>query len=110
MADQSRTHFDDSLTRFIDADRNWGPLLFLRPRPEQSLSVLRIIALSILTGTAFGLLGSVLLALAARIAERPALPLLAFPVAMTAIYFLTSQLTFVPAWNRRAERLARNRV
>jgi hypothetical protein len=30
MADQSRTQFDDSLTRFVDTDQQWGPLLFLR--------------------------------------------------------------------------------
>jgi hypothetical protein len=71
-----------------------------------ALSLGRVLTLSALTGSAFGVLGNILLALAARITDHPEPPLLVFPLAMTAIYFFTCQLTFVPAWNRRAARLA----
>jgi hypothetical protein len=63
--------------------------------------------LAVLLGAAFGLCGSILLALAARLADRSAPPVHAFPLALTAIYFVACQLTFVPVWNKRALRLAK---
>ncbi|HEY4106654.1 MAG TPA: hypothetical protein VGM44_22290 [Polyangiaceae bacterium] len=107
MNDGSRTHLDEFFTRFVDTDEHWGPLLFLRPRVTQSLNTARVLALSVLLGVAFGLLGSILLALVARAAHRPAIDVSVFPLTMTAIYFVLCQATFVPAWNRRALRLAR---
>jgi hypothetical protein len=110
MANHSHSQFDDLFTRFVDSDRHWGPLLFLRPRVNEAISVTRALTLSALVGVAFGLLGSILLAVAARLADRPALAVHIFPLTLTAIYFCLCQLTFVPAWNRRALRLAkRNR-
>jgi hypothetical protein len=106
MINDSHAHFDEVFTRFVDSDRHWGPLLFLRPRMNQPLRVARVLSLAGLVGVAFGLLGSILLALAARSAGRPALPIHVFPLTLTALYFCLCQLTFVPAWNRRAQRLA----
>lgn len=105
MANHSQ--LDDLFTRFVDTDRHWGPLLFLRPRAHESIGVARALTLATLVGVAFGLLGSILLALAARFADRPALAVEIFPLTLTAIYFCLCQLTFVPAWNRRAQRLAK---
>jgi hypothetical protein len=107
MNDFSRSQLDDLFTRFADSDAHWGPLLFLRPKAHQSLSVARVLALATLLGVAFGLCGSVLLALAARIAGRAAPPVHTFPLALTALYFALCQLTFVPVWNKRALRLAK---
>ncbi len=107
MANHSHPQFDDLFTRFVDSDHHWGPLLFLRPRANQSLGVPRVLTLAALVGVAFGLLGSILLALAARASNRPALALHVFPLTLTALYFLLCQITFVPAWNRRAARLAK---
>ncbi|HEX3774392.1 MAG TPA: hypothetical protein VHV51_08005 [Polyangiaceae bacterium] len=107
MNDHSRTDLDDFFTRFVDTDEHWGPLLFLRPRVNQSLSSARVLALSVLLGVAFGLLGSILLALVARAADRPAIDVRVFPLTLTALYFVLCRATFVPAWNRRAQKLAR---
>ncbi|HWZ88741.1 MAG TPA: hypothetical protein VNW92_07820 [Polyangiaceae bacterium] len=112
MADRSRRPsyrpFDELYTGFVDADRHWGPFLFLRPRASVRLSVSRVLMLSALVGVAFGLLGSIVLALAARAAGRPPLAVQVFPLTLTALYFCLCQLTFVPAWNRRAARLAKH--
>ncbi len=107
MANHSHSQLDDLFTRFVDHDQHWGPLLFLRPRTSEAISVARALALSALVGVAFGLLGSICLAVAARLADRPALAVHIFPLMLTAIYFCLCQLTFVPAWNRRAKRLAK---
>jgi hypothetical protein len=106
MANHSHARLDELFTRFVDSDQHWGPLLFLRPSANQPLRFARVLALAALAGIAFGLLGSILLSLAARFAGRPALAVHIFPLALTALYFVLCQLTFVPAWNRRALRLS----
>jgi hypothetical protein len=106
MANHTQSPLDDLITRFVDSDRHWGPLLFLRPRASESLGVARVLGLSTLVGLAFGLLGSILLGIVARSVGQPAPPVHAFPLALTAVYFVVCQLTFVPVWNRRALRLA----
>jgi hypothetical protein len=106
MANHSHAHFDELFTRFVDSDHHWGPLLFLRPNASEPLRVARVLTLAALVGIAFGLLGSILLSLAARLADRPALAVHIFPLTLTALYFCLCQLTFVPAWNRRALRLS----
>jgi len=97
---------DELFTRIVDADAHWGPLLFLRPRVEESLSTVRVLLLSGLLGSVFGLLGSIFLAVAARALHKPSVGVHVFPLALIALYFCASQLTFVPAWNRRAKRLS----
>jgi hypothetical protein len=107
MADQSHTQLDSFFTHFVDSDQQWGPLLFLRPRPNQAIGVARVLALSVLVGGAFGMVGSIFLAAAARASHHTVLPVYVFPLVLTAVYFCVCQLTFVPAWNRRAARLAK---
>jgi hypothetical protein len=69
-----------------------------------------VLSLAVLVGLSFGMLGSIFLAVAARVSEKPPLAVHVFPLSLTLIYFCVCQLTFVPAWNRRAARLAkRNR-
>jgi len=103
----SSSQFDDLYTQFVDSDQHWGPLLFLRPRVNERLNLQRVLALAVLVGLSFGMLGSIFLAVAARLSDKPPLAVHVFPLALTAIYFCICQLTFVPAWNRRAARLAK---
>jgi len=111
MANQSPdSHVDELFVRVLDADHQWGPLLFLRPSSDERFGVLRVFALSVLVGGGFGLPGSIFLGLSARAAHREPLPLFVFPLVLTAIYFCLCQLSVVPAWNRRALRLATRRA
>jgi len=105
----SNSHVDELFTRVLDADQQWGPLLFLRPSSAERFGVARVFALSVLVGGGFGLPGSIFLALCARAAHRAPLPVFVFPLVLTAIYFCLCQLSVVPAWNRRALRLATRR-
>lgn len=111
MAHQSSdSHIDELFTRVLDADHQWGPLLFLRPSRAERFGAARVFALSVLVGGGFGLPGSIFLALCARAAHRAPLPVFVFPLVLTAIYFCLCQLSVVPAWNRRALRLATRRT
>jgi len=109
MNDPSRAHLDDLFTRFVDSDDHWGPLLFLRPVASEPLGITRVLALSTLLGVTFGLFGNIVLALTARAMNKPMFALPVFPLVMIASYFCLCQLTFVPAWNRRVARLAKQR-
>ncbi|HMA93666.1 MAG TPA: hypothetical protein VKP30_13335 [Polyangiaceae bacterium] len=104
------TPSDTLITDFCDTDSKWGPLLFLRPARSQRFSVYRCMALAILLGGGFGALGNILLLLIARALERPALPIFAFPLLLTAFYFLASCLVLAPSWNRRASLLTNGRA
>jgi hypothetical protein len=110
MANQSNSYIDDLFTRVVDSDDQWGPLLFLRPALHQRFGLARMSALAVLVGGAFGLAGSILLGLMARAAARPPVPIYVFPLVLTAVYFSVCQLSIVPAWNRRALRLAKRGV
>lgn len=106
MANHTNSHLDELFTRITDCDPQWGPLLFLRPRTGERFGVARVLALSVLVGGAFGLGGSILIALLARLSHREPLPVYVFPLVLTVVYFSICQLSIVPAWNRRALRLA----
>jgi hypothetical protein len=107
MAEQS---VDELFTRIVDSDEQWGPLLFIRPPKDTRFGVDRVLVLAVLVGGGFGVPGSVLLALIARAAQRPPLPLFVFPLVLTIVYFSICQLSIVPAWNRRAQALAKPRL
>src|SRR4051812_15888263 len=107
MANETYSHADDLFTRLVDSDEQWGPLLFLRPAKQVPFHPARVLALAVLVGGGFGLPGSVFLLLLSRSVHRPPLPVYAFPLLLTVLYFGLCQLSFVPAWNRRALRLAK---
>ncbi|HKO46940.1 MAG TPA: hypothetical protein VJV79_04415 [Polyangiaceae bacterium] len=96
---------DELFTRVVDSDEQWGPLLFIRPPKDTLFGIDRVLALAVLVGGGFGVPGSVLLALIARAADRPPLPLFVFPVLLTIVYFSICLMSIVPAWNRRARAL-----
>ena len=108
MIQNDPTHDDRLFTDYCDAKTNWGPLLPFRPSQHERLGVGRTLAMSVLLGFLFGVPGSIVLSFAGRLLHRPAVSLFALPMALTAVYFMAAWLTFVPAWNRRAVRLARS--
>jgi membrane protein DedA with SNARE-associated domain len=99
---------DDRLfTDYCDSKANWGPLVIFRPMQDEQMGVGRTFAMSVLLGLLFGVPGSVVLLVVGRLLHRPDTSLFAMPTVLTAVYFAAAWLTFVPAWNRRAARLAR---
>jgi hypothetical protein len=98
---------DQVFTDFCDHDRNWGPLLFLRPPQVERISPLRTAAGALLLGLPYGLFATIVLALFAHLFSRPLPSLLPFPLLLTLGYWLVAQVTLARAWNRRATRLAR---
>jgi hypothetical protein len=107
MADQS---VDELFTRIVDSEEQWGPFLFIRPPKHIRFGIDRALALAVLVGGGFGVPGSVLLSLMARAAHQPPPPVFVFPVLLTIVYFSICQLSFVPAWNRRALLLSKPRL
>lgn len=103
----SPSYVDELFNRILDADHQWGPLLFLRPAIAERFGVVRVLVISVLVGGAFGLPGSILLGLGARASHRAPLPVFVFPLVLTAVYFWLCQMSVVPAWNRRALRLSK---
>ncbi len=101
---------DTFITDYCDSDSVWGPLLFLRPARSQRLTTQRCLLIAMLPGIPFGLLGSILYRVLAHAIGRPALPVLVFPLVMTAFYFLVIRLLLAPPWNRRAAWLTNGRA
>lgn len=100
---------DDRLNDFNDQDEMWGPLLFLRPERHQPISVLRVLALSGLLGSFYGMLGNVVLGLLARAGSSDKPSVVMMPLLLTAVYFTCAQISVAAAWNRRARSLSRQR-
>ena len=106
---QHDSNRDDRLfTDYCDSKANWGPLLVFRPLQHERMSAGRTLAMSVLLGLSFGVPGSIVLLLVGRLLHRPDPSLFALPTVLTAVYFAAAWITFVPAWNRRAVRLARS--
>lgn len=92
---------------YCDVDAKWGPLLFLRPARHERFGLRRALVMSVLLGSLFGLAGNVVMAMVGHALHRPVASPYVFPAVLTAAYFALTCLTFAPAWNRRAARLAR---
>ncbi|HKY40264.1 MAG TPA: hypothetical protein VJN18_30225 [Polyangiaceae bacterium] len=98
---------DERLNQFNDRDEMWGPLLFLRPKQRQPMSPSRVLLISALLGLFYGMLGNVVLALLAKTGSAGKPPIWMMPVILSAMYFVSAQLSIVGAWNRRARQLSR---
>ncbi len=98
---------DDRLNQINDRDDMWGPLLFLRPERRQVMTPARVLLISSALGVFYGMLGNVVIGLLARggVGYRPSPA--AMPALLTAMYFITAQLSLVGAWNRRARLMSR---
>jgi len=110
MGNPTQAHSDELFIRASDSDAQWGPFLFVRPAKWQRFSSARACAFSILVGGAFGLPGSIFLALVARAAHRAVPPVYLFPLVLTLAYCCLCHLSFVPAWNRRALRISKRNL
>jgi hypothetical protein len=101
----------NSFTTFVndlsDQDGSWGPLLFMRPPRHAPIGFFRSWALALLLGGVFGMLGNIVLALAARGLGRPIPPVYLMPAGLVLVYFLVCRLTVAAAWNRRARQLVK---
>jgi hypothetical protein len=98
---------DDRLNDFNDQDEMWGPLLFLRPERHQPMTPLRVLAISGILGSFYGMLGNVVLGLLAHTGSGTKPSVLMMPLLLSAVYFTCAQLSVVAAWNRRARLLSR---
>lgn len=103
----SRTSLDHTLTEFCDQDRNWWPLLSLRPNRAQPLGLLRTWALATLLGLPLGMLANILIALLTRTIGGTPPSVWFLPLLIIGLNGCALHLTLVPAWNRRARQLAR---
>jgi hypothetical protein len=86
-----------------DHDSQWWPFVFLRPEQGERMTSLRVLALSLLLGTFFGMLANVAVALTGGPLPRP--HVLVFPVSTAFGFFAIFRATFAYSWNRRAARL-----
>lgn len=98
---------DDKLNDFSDRDEMWGPLLFLRPEPHQTITPMRALLISALLGGFYGMLGNVILALMVRSGGGNKPSLVMMPLLLTSMYFVCAQISIFGAWNRRARQLSR---
>jgi hypothetical protein len=98
---------DRVVVAVCDSDAQWGPLLFLRPSRQQRFTLSRCAMLALVFGVVFGVLGALVLDVAARAFEQPLVPWYSFPATLVGLYFAASSLLVAPAWNRRALRLVR---
>ena len=98
---------DDRLNQVSDQSEMWGPLLFLRPERQEPMSPLRVLVISSLLGVFYGMLGNVILGLLARSGNGGKPSVVLMPLLLTAVYFISAQLSIVAAWNRRARLLSR---
>jgi hypothetical protein len=98
---------DERLNQFSDRDEMWGPLLFLRPEKRVVMSPARVLAIAALLGLFYGMLGNVVLALLATTGPAGKPPIWMMPGILTAMYYVSAQLSIVGAWNRRARQTSR---
>lgn len=94
--------FEDAVNDLSDRDSNWWPFLWLRPEKHEELTLLRLIALSILYGLPCGaLLGTI----ARVVGEASTTASIATVVAFPLVCLFAGTVVIAPMWNRRAARL-----
>jgi len=86
-----------------DMPAEWWPFEFLRPRPEQRMTTLRVLLVAALYGVFVGMLANVILIAGGHTAG---LSVFSLPGYTTLSFFVVFRTTFAYFWNRRAERLA----
>lgn len=106
-----RDRVEEMLNWVSDQDLQWWPFLFLRPAQDESMSSLRVAAVSLLLGTFAGMLANIAIVLtSARTAARLSLFALpawvTLPLGTSLLFFLFFRITFAASWNRRARRLS----
>ncbi len=108
MRNWSRRH-DDLLNELTDSDVFWGPLLWLRPAPDQTLGHRSVAALAAFLGGVHGAGANVGLALARRATGDAVMPFFVLPLVLSLAAWACFHLTIVQAWNRRTRLIHRRR-
>lgn len=98
---------DNTFVNWADSDALWGPLLFLRPKPTKPLDPWRIAMIALVIGSFQGMAINVGMVVAKRLTGQAIPPAYLLPVVLTAMLATMLGMSVAPAWNRRAERLAR---
>ncbi len=93
----------DLANSFTDRDRNWWPILFLRPDQNEKMNNALVGKLAIF----YGLTGGVSLYLLLKFMGRLSglLDMVALSIAFVVGVFIFYRVTFAVCWNYRAERL-----
>jgi hypothetical protein len=79
----------------------------MRPAPTRRFSHARLLAVTVLFGSFYGMCGNVVLVWVHHLTHFRVMPLPVLPLALILTSFLCGELTFVPAWNSRARQSAR---
>ena len=98
---------DERLNQLTDSDSAWGPLLFLRPERHELMTPTRVLLVSAVFGTFYGMLSNVALSLLMRTGDQGKPSAFFIPAVITFIAFIGAELSVVAAWNRRATQLSR---
>lgn len=93
--------------RLTDMDWGWWPFLYLRPPPEERMSVQRVALMSVHFGPVTGLiLGGLVLLRHPSLRDSMPRVLIGAVAVCTIVYFAVYLVTFAYCWNLRAARLA----
>lgn len=109
MANQSY-QTDNTLVNWADSDAVWGPLLFLRPKATEYLSVGRVAMIAGLLGCFQGMAVNFGMAAASRLTGQALVPVYVWPLTLSLALAVALSLSVGRAWNRRVDRLLRRQA
>lgn len=104
MANQSYPA-DDTLVTWADNNATWGPLLFLRPKPDRYFNRWRLACIAVVLGSFQGMAVNAGMVLAKKLTGQPIPPAYLVPLVLSVMVAFMLELSVGRAWNRRAERL-----
>ena len=94
---------ENTMNKLTDMDSGWFPVLFLRPTQDKDIDNVVLIKLSLVFGTAIGI---ILLLLYFLTGAGISLSNVVFSiVSCWILFFVLYKFTFAYFWNRRAQRL-----
>ena len=93
----------DLANSFTDRDRNWWPILFLRPAQNEKMTNALVGKLALFYGLSGGISLYLFLLFLGRLSGL--LELLVLSIVFVAGVFILYRVTFAVCWNYRAERL-----
>ena len=93
----------DLANSFTDRDRNWWPILFLRPDQNEKMTNALVGKLALFYGLSGGISLYLLLLFLSRLSGL--LELVILSIGFVAGVFIAYRVTFALCWNYRAERL-----
>jgi len=93
----------DLANGFTDRDRNWWPILFLRPDQNEKMTNVLVGKLALFYGLTGGISLYLLLLFLGRLSGL--LELIVLSIVFVVGIFIVYRVTFALCWNYRAERL-----